>query len=342
MERLYSKILGALVGVATGDAMGMPTEMWTRQSIKDYFGKVEGFLPGPATNVISRGFAAGEVTDDTLVTIMMIEMLMESGGKVDPQSLVQKLNSWAKGDEKSRSVVGPSTKRALQDLAAGASLEETGKTGVTNGAAMRIAPLGIVYDYQDQEEFLKAIVLACLPTHNTSIAISGALAIAAAISYGIAGGEDLGELVEVAKNAAELGTGEGNILAGPSVASRIDLGLRLIKESNDEEGALDHLYNVLGTGLAMTESVPAALSLVQLAQGEPLQAALYAANLGGDTDTIGAMACAICGAMRGIEAFPQKLVETVTKVNEIPFSKLARGLFDLRIARSTSKRGAGH
>ena len=58
------------------------------------------------------------------------------------------------------------------------------------------------------------------------------------------------------------------------------------------------LYHTLGAGMDTIESVPAALALVECAQGDPRHCAVLAANLGGDTDTIGAMATAVCGAAR--------------------------------------------
>jgi ADP-ribosylglycohydrolase len=61
------------------------------------------------------------------------------------------------------------------------------------------------------------------------------------------------------------------------------------------------------------ESVPAAIALVELAKTQPMKCAMLAANLGGDTDTIGAMATAICGALHGIEAFPEELYNRLSR-----------------------------
>lgn len=330
MEMLYSRILGALTGVAVGDAMGMPSEMWTRQKIADYFGKIEGFLPGSMENAISGGLEAGEVTDDTVVTILMAQVIIESRGIIDPSKLALSITKWAETNDKNKSVIGPSTKQALDRIASGDSIEEAGKFGVTNGASMRIAPVGIISDYKKTERFMNNVTLACMPTHNTSIAISGASAIAAAVSYGISGGKDLDELIKVAKTASDLGMQIGNSISSPSVSRRIDLGMSLVKEGKSENAVLHRLYDVLGTSIATAESVPAALALVYYAKADPMKVALYAANLGGDTDTIGSMACAICGAIKGIDAFPAQIVEQVTRVNEIPFQELASDLLDVR------------
>ena len=60
-------------------------------------------------------------------------------------------------------------------------------------------------------------------------------------------------------------------------------------------------------GTSTIESVPCAIALVELAQTDPNRCAVLCANLGGDTDTIGAMATAICGALHGINAIDPAL-----------------------------------
>ncbi|RXD25634.1 ADP-ribosylglycohydrolase family protein, partial [Acinetobacter baumannii] len=44
---------------------------------------------------------------------------------------------------------------------------------------------------------------------------------------------------------------------------------------------------------------------------------LLCANLGGDTDTIGAMACAICGAYQGYTALDSSWVELINEANDV-------------------------
>ena len=54
--------------------------------------------------------------------------------------------------------------------------------------------------------------------------------------------------------------------------------------------------------LAASESVPAAFGIFALADGDPVRAARLAFSLSGDADTIGAIACAICGGLQGAAA----------------------------------------
>ena len=84
----------------------------------------------------------------------------------------------------------------------------------------------------------------------------------------------------------------------------------------------------------MPESVPSAFGVFVLAEGDPKQAAIYAAALSGDADTIGAMACAIAGAWKGIEAFDQEIIQVLNQSNqELDFNHVAHGLTELALLR---------
>ena len=334
MEDICDRILGGMIGIALGDAFGMPSEMWSRKKIKDYFGEINTFLPGPAENAISKGLKAGEVTDDTMNAIFVTEMLHEKNGKTDPYLYIEKLKHWSKTSDKSIAVIGPSTSKAIKLLEAGVPMEETGKNGITNGAAMKILPIGFVYPIKDMEEMVREVYKLCLPTHNTAAAVSGASAIAAAGAYLVSGGADMKEMLEAACKAAEIGTNYGCDMASASIKKRILLGKKIVdsmeREKQPADKILDEIYNVIGTGLPITESVPAALTLVYLAKGDPIKCARYCANIGGDTDTLGAMGCGICGAGFGGRNYPAELVDTLERTNKINFSELAGWLAEIK------------
>ncbi len=71
---------------------------------------------------------------------------------------------------------------------------------------------------------------------------------------------------------------------------------------------LRELYDVIGTSLSVPETVGSAFGVVVMAEGDPKQTAIYAANLSGDADTVGAIACAISGTYAGFDAFDPALV----------------------------------
>ena len=320
------RMKGALIGAAYGDAFGMPAEMWTPEKIKRVYGHVEEFLPGHPEHEISRGFAAGEVTDDTENMILVIEMLEENGGKVDPWVWVKKLQKWVQAETKSKQVIGPSTASAFQLLKEGVPIEITGKKGGTNGGAMKILPVGLVYAGKSKEELVEQVEQLCMPTHNTNCAIAGAAAVAAAVSKAAEGEENLETILRYSIDAARLGEKQGYEICSESVPRRIEMAIEIAKEPKEPEMILQRIYDSIGTGLAASESIPSALALVQLSKGEPNLCARYAANIGGDTDTIGAMACGICGAYRGEMVFDKKEVQLLEKVNHVSFEKLTNSI----------------
>ena len=141
-----SRAAGALYGLAIGDALGMPTQSLPRAEIvARYGGLLDTFQPGPPDHPLAAGLPAGAVTDDTEQAMVLASLIVEGGGVVDAAELARRLLAWeesmrARG---SLDLLGPSTKRALSALLGGAEVDEAGRFGVTNGAAMRIAPVGI-------------------------------------------------------------------------------------------------------------------------------------------------------------------------------------------------------
>ncbi len=101
------------------------------------------------------------------------------------------------------------------------------------------------------------------------------------------------------------------------MAARIELAFQVVDEAADTEQASERVYQLIGAGVGTIESVPAALAMVQLAQTDPTRCAVLCANLGGDTDTIGAMATAICGALHGAEAIEPGLLAELKRVNPL-------------------------
>ncbi|MDP4190887.1 MAG: ADP-ribosylglycohydrolase family protein [Bacteroidota bacterium] len=321
---LYNKVLGAFIGVAYGDAMGMPVEFWTKEKITRRFGWIDSFLDAPEDNVISHGLKAGQVTDDTYMTFLISETLIEDKGKVDPFSIVKNMLKWSDlNSAKIKSLFGPSTKKALELISNGAPIEEAGKDGLTNGSAMRIIPVGIISNWKEIDILVENVRLSCLPTHNTRHAISAASAIASAVSCSIYGDGSLEGIIEAAKSAALKGMKFGYDTVGASVEKRISMAVDITKDLDDDIKFLSEIYNAIGTGLAVSESIPASLALFLRSNGDPLRCARLSANLGGDTDTIGAMACGICGALRGIKAFSEEDIEMLSKVNNLDFVGLA-------------------
>jgi ADP-ribosylglycohydrolase len=301
---LADRALGALVGGALGDALGMPTQTLSPAEIKATYGSVDSFVTPSDDHPVSRGLCAGAVTDDTEQTLLLAVTLLASGTSFDDLKWVEALVRW-EDDVRARGsydLLGPSTKRAIDAIRAGRPAAEAGRYGDTNGAAMRIAPVGILMPPEPLAALIDKVAETCRATHNTSIAIAAASAVAAAVSCGLDGG-DWRAATALAERAATEAKNHGHWIAGADIAARIGWASHLA-DSRQPDVVLHDVINLVGTSVASQESVPAAFAVLAMAQGDAWRAAVMAANLGGDTDTIGAIAAGMAGARAGFSALP--------------------------------------
>jgi ADP-ribosylglycohydrolase len=339
---------GALYGLAIGDALGMPTQLLSRREITErWAGLLHGFEPAPPGHPIAAGMPAGAVTDDTEQAVLLGRLLVRGGGAVDPRELAAALVSWehAMAERGSLDLLGPSTKRAVAAVLAGTPPEEAGASGDTNGAAMRIAPVGIAVALNpapspgppsspvplarsDLSTLVDQVVAASRVTHNTGIALAGAAAVAAAVSAGISGAGIAGATA-LAIDAARIAANRGRWVAGADVAARIEWATGLVAGRTQAQAA-ELIYTLVGTSLATQESVPAAFAVLAAVPGDPWHACLLAASLGGDCDTIAAMAGAIAGACHGVTAFPPEAI-AVIDAQGLDLAPLADDLYALRM-----------
>ncbi len=329
-ESMTDRALGALTGVALGDAMGMPTQTLSVERIRANYGRITDFTDPIVGHPVSHGLRAGQVTDDTEQTLLLAGLLLR------PQGFEQ--NDWARAllDWESdvrarglRDLLGPSTKAALDALLAGAPASRTGLRGTTNGAAMRIVPVGL--SVPPGAVLLDAVERTCSVTHATGEAMAGAAAVATVVSLGVSGAR-FDETLEAAQGAARDANRRGATVGEGDMAGRIALALDAATDGDAET-----LAAAVGTTVASRESVAAAFGVVRLAAGDPWRAALIAANIGDDTDTIGAMACAMAGACAGLSAFPPDRLAALHRANELDLEPIAAGLLALRRASLTEQ-----
>ncbi|RGE17617.1 ADP-ribosylglycohydrolase family protein [Leucobacter sp. wl10] len=335
---LVDRAVGVLLGLAVGDALGMPTQSMSRERIADTYGSITGLVDAVDAQPIAPSMPAGSITDDTEQALLVGELLVSGGGRIAAGTFADALASWERGMEAkgSRDLLGPSTKAAIAAIQQGASLDDDpGRFGTTNGAAMRIAPIGIAFR-PDQDILLPAVVEASWITHNTGLGLSAAAAVAAAISVAL---EDpatgIPELTAAASQAADALTGTGNWVAGASVGARIRWASAAAADLGEAE-AVEFIAEIVGTSVASQESVPAAFALIARFGADPYRTLLHAANIGGDTDTIAAIAGAVLGARHGTTAWPKAVTAQVLERNDLDLHPLATALLALRTPTSAS------
>ena len=330
---MSSRAAGALYGLAIGDALGMPTQSLPRAQIVASYGPLlQSFEPAPPGHPLAAGMPAGAVTDDTEQAVLVARLIIDSGGTVDPAEVGRLLLGWeesmrARG---SLDLLGPSTKRAIDALLAGADIDQAGRFGVTNGAAMRITPVGIATPSASLDGLVDRVVAASRATHNTGVALAGAAAVAAAVSAGL-DGAGAAEATDLAVAAAMKAARRGHWVAAADVAARISWATQLVAGLG-LDAVIETVYALVGTSLATQESVPAAFAVVAASPDDPWLACRIAASLGGDCDTIAAMAGAIGGACHGLGGFPESARATVASVNGLRLDEIAADLEKVRAA----------
>jgi ADP-ribosylglycohydrolase len=337
---LIDRAMGALIGGALGDALGMPTQLLTAPEIKAEYGFVDRFLTPSENHPVSKGLPAGAITDDTEQTILLGHVLAASPDGFDHRRWVAALVEWER-DVKARGgydLLGPSTKRAIDLINEGVAPEEAGRDGQTNGAAMRIAPVGIMMPPRPLKALVAKVAESCAATHGTSIAVSAASAVAAAVSVGI-DGADWREAAELAVQAAYIG--QKHLRHGPEVdmASLIERARDIVR-GKGEADAIAAIAAEVGTGVDSRESVPAAFAVLEIAAGDPWRAAVISANLGGDTDTIGAIAAGMAGARAGYSRLPPDRVRELVGIDLDDVHRLAVMLVARRRASSSGGKDA--
>ena len=331
MDPRFSRAYGALAGLALGDALGMPTQAMSPQQIQTVYGHVTGLVDGDKSQPYAPGMAAGSVTDDTEQALLIASLLLKghgSGLNLDASEFSHALLAWEDSmiERGSLDLLGPSTKAALERVRAGENPLRVGGEGTTNGAAMRVTPIGIAASTSDRQLFADAVWSSCQVTHATRQGFQSAALVAAAVSLGIdAGAADVTDLLWKAVAFARSLPERGAWSPDPDVVAATRRALKLAAQPSS---SLEWLAEQIGTSVASAQAIPMAFAL--LARDPSPRALLQAANLGGDTDTIGAIAGAILGASLGVEVFDGYGLAQVEQVSQLDLPSVATDLLALR------------
>ncbi|MDX1520452.1 MAG: ADP-ribosylglycohydrolase family protein [Anaerolineae bacterium] len=332
LPTLHSHILGGLYGQALGDAWGMPALLRPDQTWVRYNGWIEDLIEPVPEHPVHAGLQAGEVTDDTQQAFALAQAIIKDG-QITVDGAARAIVAWYDQIDGDKSpYVGPSTRRAVAALKAGQDPHETGLRGDTNGGAMRISPIGLIHP-GNPDAAIEDAIIASTPTHFTDVAVSGACAVAAAVAEALAPRATLETIIQAAIHGSDIGLRRGHPWLGASVPRKIDYAVRLATEAGvPEMERLQNLYDLIGSTLATADSVPCAFGILAMADGDPVYAAIYAAALSGDADTVGAIACAIAGAWHGIDTIPPHHVDTLRQANpQLEFEPVAEGLYQIAL-----------
>jgi poly(ADP-ribose) glycohydrolase ARH3 len=291
---LKSKYLGSMVGSAIGDAIGELAFYYPeKESLCEMANRLEKLV----------------YTDDTTMAMGLAESILQKKG-IDQKHLGDTFSyyfyrepwrGYASGPPQIFSMVsqkGISYGEAAMSLFGG-----TGSLG--NGAAMRIAPLGLFF--HNSIQLYEQACASAEVTHAHPVGKDGAAVQAWAIAQAVR----LDPEKEFPKEMFIQ-----NLIAFSRMAE-IQEKMKLVQRLIREEVSPETVAFRLGKSVAVHESMPFAVYSF-LRYPKSFEDCLLCSILnGGDRDTLGAMACAISGAYLGIEAIPQSWRDKLENKNLI-------------------------
>ncbi len=212
--------------------------------------------------------------------------------------------------------VGEATRNAVENLEAGVAWNVAGEPSAGNGAAMRMAPIGLVHAPRADELALAAAV-ATVPTHADPTALCGALAMAWLTGRCAAAAQDG---LDPEGLVQELRDALANV-HDPPIEERRPGGqaVRLLDRLSEVPALLhlrpDQAFAQLYNGAFVLESLPAAVWCF-LAHIDDPDAVIGDAAAGGfDADTVAAMAGTLVGALHGEDAWAPRWTDSLERAD---------------------------
>lgn len=344
-------------GIALGDAMGAPVEKLSAAEIKERYGRVNS-LNNPwhrdtqdATLRNGRVRGNGIVTDDTLMSLSLMAVYNEVKRHID---------AWDMADGMVRQIAW--TKRFVPELQRECALIERlfypekwifqrhqlascdpRQGGVGNmvncGAAMYIAPIGVVNACNPAAAYEEAIAFAS--GHQQSYGLEAAGVLAAAIAAAFIPGTDVNAIAETAWKVAKDGTRDAISeiceaaqelrRKGAEIDETIAVFQEKIGQFSPMGDDLNHHQGKAGnrsrgyqpSRFLSIEELPLALGFAIVANGDFRQSIEDGVNSGRDTDSIGVMAGAILGALHGETVIDVAEAKQLDEVNRLDLSQEA-------------------
>lgn len=306
---LENKFIGCLLGLAVGDALGSRFEGETVSGIQQQFPSSQSLLD-------NLPVAPWYYTDDTQMAIGVAESLIKDAAIVEQSLCAAFVENYdpRRGYGKGARIIltamadGEDHKFWANELFPGGSYG--------NGAAMRVAPVGLFFSH-DPEQLAEQARLASLPTHVHPLGIAGAQIIANAVGM-----------------CLRMPLFDADDFFSELSARVVEPEYRAKMDAARNARTLDDLLP-LGNGIAAQESVVTAIGCFAFTPHSYEQVIANAILLGGDTDTIAAMAGAIAGAFLGESAIPKHFVEALEDRHKgrTYIARLAKQLYE----RSSSR-----
>lgn len=281
-QTFHQRAVGAVLGSAVGDALGAPFEF---EPAGQYSARFREPVVGDTGEMVgggSFGWARGEFTDDTQMAIVQAESIL-ANGDLDGADLYERFRVWAKDAND----VGIQTRAVLRsglpwDVAAAQHFERNARSGAGNGSLMRSTPTAVYFAHSSVEETISAARATSAVTHGDPAA-----------GWGTA-------LFHLMIRAA---------LAGDDPFTALDEGLELLPDDQDRYRRM-----LAADWTPENPEVPngsvwgcLATAVWAVRNHDTFPTAVIAAiEVGGDTDTVAAVAGGLAGAIHGVQAIPSR------------------------------------
>ena len=345
------RVRAALYGIAYGDAMGGPVEKLSAREIADRYGRVTSIdqrwhrLDEDEVSRNDRTRGHGIITDDTLMTICLMEVYSDLGRHIDAWdmagSFVRKIAweaRWIPELEKETVLIERlfyPEKWIYHRLQLAACDPRQGGIGnmVNCGAAMYAAPIGMVNVCDPAGAYDEAI--SFMSGHQQSYGLEAAGVFAACVAEAFRPGTTVDDIVKTALKFAKDGTRNaidaaceiarsynGSSWNYEDVVSALHAAMLPyspmgddVRHGPEKAGVATAAYQP--SRLMSIEELPLTLAFIVLNGGAFDKTIEDAINSGRDTDSIGIMAGAILGAMSGEAVIDASILDRLNTTNRL-------------------------
>lgn len=299
--RQSSRLRAGIIGLAVGDALGVPVEFQSRGSLDRQ----------PVTGMRSRGShnqPAGTWSDDTSLALCLVESLCERGMDYDDQA--RRFIGWLMHEEWTPHGevfdVGNATSEAIRRLDDGVEPLEAGRVdehSCGNGSLMRILPIALYMAYAEPSQRIRTAMDCSRLTHgHVRCQLACALYVEVAVEL------LLGRPVADAVASAQARLQPWFVAHFPQELDTFNCVLSSSLECLDRDMVSGQGY-VIDT---LTASLWCALRAEDYSHG-----VLAAVNLGDDTDTTGAVTGALLGLRFGVEGIPPEWIDMLARKSDV-------------------------
>ena len=281
MNTKSDRFAGCLLGLAIGDAVAAPFEGIDAYAIHRDFGGATKIIRDPPHPQICY-------TDDTQMAIGVADCLVRHG-RIDPDALAQ---IFADHFDRTRGY-GPGAATILVRIGRGERWQDLVKSvyadgSFGNGAAMRVAPVGLAF-HADLDRVAAEAAASASVTHAHPLGIDGAIIMATAVALLVAG--------RPFDHAAYC-----TALAARATTEEFRWQLTAAAQLRPGDAI------PFGSGIEAHRSVVTAICCFSLDPDRYDRVIARALGLGGDVDTVAAMAGALAGTHLGTAGLPPHLI----------------------------------